>query len=225
MSMIFSAFFLTINVVVPHFFQGPPGIIKGPPGPRGIPGLPSIIQGVPGERGPDGRPGLSGDPGENGLPGPPGDPGPAGDGPAFLGHHIVSHSQSTNPAACPPNTREIWNGYSFLYVQGHDTSHGQDLGLAGSCLKRFTTMPYLYCNIFNKCNYASRNDYSYWLSTDRAVPMMPVDASAVEPFISRCAVCETRGPSIAVHSQTSRIPDCPAGWSSLWSGYSFLMVR
>lgn len=121
--------------------------------------------------------------------------------------------------------RKLWDGYSHLYVQGHDTSHGQDLGSAGSCFKKFTTMPYLFCNIFGKCQYASRNDYSYWLSTNLAVPMMPISASAVEPYIGRCVVCESPGPVIAVHSQSTSIPNCPTGWSSLWNGYSFLMVR
>lgn len=29
---------------------------------------------------------------------------------------------------------------------------------------------------------------------------------------------------MAVHSQTIQIPPCPNGWSSLWIGYSFVMV-
>lgn len=29
---------------------------------------------------------------------------------------------------------------------------------------------------------------------------------------------------MAVHSQTIQIPQCPTGWSSLWIGYSFVMV-
>lgn len=29
---------------------------------------------------------------------------------------------------------------------------------------------------------------------------------------------------MAVHSQTIQIPQCPQGWSSLWIGYSFVMV-
>ncbi|EDO34169.1 predicted protein, partial [Nematostella vectensis] len=64
---------------------------------------------------------------------------------------------------------------------------------------------------------------SYWLSTDNQVPMMPIQASAVEPYISRCTVCESHGPVMAVHSQSTTLPTCPGGWSSLWSGYSFLM--
>lgn len=117
-----------------------------------------------------------------------------------------------------------WFCLSLLYVQGHDNSHGQDLGASGSCMRRFTTMPYLFCNVNDQCHYASRNDYSYWLTTNISMPMMPVSASAVEPYVSRCAVCETPGPVIATHSQSTEIPNCPAGWQSIWTGYSFLMV-
>lgn len=41
---------------------------------------------------------------------------------------------------------------------------------------------------------------------------------------SRCAVCEAPAMVMAVHSQTIQIPPCPSGWSSLWIGYSFVMV-
>lgn len=53
--------------------------------------------------------------------------------------------------------------------------------------------------------------------------MMPVDNDAVEPYISRCSVCETPGPVMAVHSQDQSLPSCPAGWQGLWDGYSFIM--
>lgn len=54
--------------------------------------------------------------------------------------------------------------------------------------------------------------------------MMPVSNSAVEPFISRCVVCEAPSVHLAVHSQDVFNPECPRGWDSLWDGYSFLMV-
>lgn len=41
----------------------------------------------------------------------------------------------------------------------------------------------------------------------------------------RCSVCETTSNVIAVHSQTTQIPECPREWESLWSGYSFVMVK
>lgn len=97
-------------------------------------------------------------------------------------------------------------------------------GLAGSCLARFSTMPFLYCNPGDICYYASRNDKSYWLSTTAPLPMMPVSENDIKPYISRCSVCEAPAVAIAVHSQDVSIPHCPAGWRSLWIGYSFLMV-
>ena len=45
------------------------------------------------------------------------------------------------------------------------------LGTAGSCLRRFSTMPFLFCNVNNNCRVASRNDYSYWLATPEPFPM------------------------------------------------------
>lgn len=58
-------------------------------------------------------------------------------------------------------------------------------GHAGSCLTRFSTMPFLFCDFNNVCNYASRNDKSYWLSTTAPIPMMPVNEQGIEPYISR----------------------------------------
>lgn len=69
-------------------------------------------------------------------------------------------------------------------------------GDAGSCLRRFHTMPFMFCNINNVCNVASRSDYSYWLSTPEPMtPMMqPVVGDQIRPYISRCSVCETPAP-------------------------------
>ena len=41
----------------------------------------------------------------------------------------------------------MWEGYSLLHILGNGHSQGQDLGLPGSCLKKFSTMPYLFCNL------------------------------------------------------------------------------
>ena len=62
-----------------------------------------------------------------------------------------------------------------------------DLGLPGSCLKKFSTMPYLFCNLNEVCDYASRNDYSYWLSTTEPMPMMmtPIKGPDIEKYISK----------------------------------------
>lgn len=97
-------------------------------------------------------------------------------------------------------------------------------GNAGSCLPRFSTMPFIFCNQNEVCNYASRNDKSYWLATNRALPMMPVSGQDILPFISRCSVCETRSTVVALHSQDVSVPFCPRNWDTLWEGYSFAMV-
>ena len=49
-------------------------------------------------------------------------------------------------------------------------------------------MPFMFCNLNNVCDYASRNDYSYWLSTPEPMPQMmtPIQAEEVKKFISRC---------------------------------------
>lgn len=52
-----------------------------------------------------------------------------------------------------------------------------------------------------------------------------VKEGQIEPYISRCAVCEAPSLTIAVHSQSDIIPDCPDNWESLWIGYSFVMVN
>lgn len=58
-------------------------------------------------------------------------------------------------------------------------------GFAGSCVRKFNTMPFLFCDFNSVCNYASRNDKSYWLSTTEAIPMMPVEDRAISKYISR----------------------------------------
>lgn len=126
---------------------------------------------------------------------------------------------------CPPGTTSIYDGYSLLYVQGNERAHGQDLGTAGSCLRRFSPMPFMFCNINNVCNFAARNDYSYWLSTPRPMPMSmeAVTGESIKPYISRCSVCEAPAMVIAVHSQTIEIPSCPVNWQVMWIGFSFMM--
>uniref|UniRef100_A0A8C6XUE1 Collagen type IV alpha 6 chain n=1 Tax=Naja naja TaxID=35670 RepID=A0A8C6XUE1_NAJNA len=208
---------------------GPAGM-KGFPGLDGLPGQPGEqgLPGPPGRWGPEGTSGFPGFPGSGasrGNPGFPGNPGqrrPGNPGPAGLpgmpgrsigvGYTLVKHSQSEQIPPCPVGMNKLWEGYSLLYVEGQEKSHNQDLGFAGSCLPRFSTMPFIYCNIDEVCYYASRNDKSYWLSTTAPIPMMPVSSYQIAQYISRCSVCEAPSQAVAVHS-----------WRSLWIGYSFLM--
>lgn len=205
-------------------WPGPPGP-QGPKGDRGLDGYP----GPPGPVGPKGDRGLDGIPGFNGAVGEPGPKGEPGAPCLEVSEEItvtllVRHSQSEEIPQCERGHNKLWEGYSLLYIEGNEKAHGQDLGFAGSCIRKFSTMPFLFCDFNNVCNYASRNDRSYWLSTSAPIPMMPVAEHEIQPYISRCVVCEAPANVIAVHSQSLALPDCPQGWSSLWIGYSFIMV-
>ncbi|XP_056138916.1 collagen alpha-2(IV) chain-like [Lampris incognitus] len=209
---------------------GPPGA-PSPVGPKGLSGPPGPqgLQGPVGPAGPDGTLGDSGSQGETGVQGPQGDPGPPGDpgspGPTTSynsGFLLVMHSQSETVPSCPEDMSTLWSGYSLLYLEGQERAHTQDLGQAGSCIRLFSTMPFSYCNM-GTCHYASRNDKSYWLSTTAAVPTMPLGGTAIREHISRCVVCESPAPAVAMHSQDSAHPPCPPSWRNLWVGYSFLM--
>lgn len=197
---------------------------KGDDGAAGLDGLP----GIPGPKGYIGSPGLAGEEGgrgQTGVPGPPGLQGQKGRLAPSRGYFITRHSQTTQVPDCPADSALMWSGYSLLYIMGNERAVGQDLGEPGSCMRRFSTMPYMFCDIRESCHVASRNDYSYWLSTPQPLPssLKPIPAQAMEGYISRCSVCESRTRVIAVHSQGADIPKCPKNWEGLWIGYSFLM--
>jgi collagen type IV alpha len=236
------------GVSAPPPIRGIPGQagLPGLKGDRGAPGEPGLI-GLQGERGetgeigiigldgPRGPPGLRGEiglagpPGRDGIPGlqgPRGNPGaPCSTSPDYLtGILLVKHSQSEEIPQCEAGHVKIWDGYSLMYVDGNDYPANQDLGSPGSCVRKFSTMPVMACGQNNVCNYASRNDRTFWLSTSKEIPMMPVSDQEMKPYISRCVVCEVPSNVIAVHSQSLQIPECPNGWEGLWIGYTFLMV-
>jgi integrin beta 8 len=72
---------------------------------------------------------------------------PGAAGPAYRdGFVIVTHSQTPVVPSCPQGTQKLWDGYSLLYIEGNEKAHNQDLGNAGSCLPRFCTMPFLFCD-------------------------------------------------------------------------------
>lgn len=200
-------------------YPGAPGL-PGEKGDMGIPGIPGA-PGTPGSRGMAGNEGRPGDMGPRGTPGDPGAPGQAY---ARAGLLITRHSQESREPECPQNTVKLWDGYSLLYFSGNEKSHQQDLGTAGSCLRRFSVMPFIRCDISDVCNFAQNNDLSYWLSTNLPIPKSPMEGQNIKDYISRCSVCEAPANVIAVHSQSEKFPVCPNGWVRLWEGYSFVMV-
>lgn len=141
-----------------------------------------------------------------------GDPAPPAPPRRQRGFFFTRHSQSTTVPECPFGSHKMWEGFSLLHFTGDARAHGQDLGklffflltrshfvrmvgsfwnmsigAPGSCLQKFNTMPFLFCNIDNVCNYASRNDYSYWLSTPEPMPVMmnPISGSKLTRYVSR----------------------------------------
>lgn len=163
--------------------------------------------------------GFRGPTGEDGDPAPP--PPPA----KSRGFVFTRHSQTVSIPKCPINTQPLWEGYSFVSVIGSGRAVGQDLGQSGSCLRQFTTMPFMFCNLNNVCSYAENNDDSIWLTTGEPMPMSmtPIPAREMEKYVSRCVVCETTTRLIALHSQSMEILDCPQGWEEAWIGYSYYM--
>lgn len=217
--------------------MGPSGSVSGGrPGPAGIPGLPgskgehgrSGLDGIPGTDGYIGTPGSPGREGQPGSRGPPGNPGPPGTAVDTPGHtsvyFYVKHSQSDDVPECADGHVTLWKGYSLLHTEDDGRAHVQDLGQAGSCLQKFSPMPFMFCNINGVCNHNQRTATSYWLATDRDHPMMPLEGhDSITPYISRCSVCQSLAPVLAVHSQGVSLPQCPRGWRELWQGYSFVM--
>jgi integrin beta 8 len=91
-------------------------------------------------------------------------------------------------------------------------------------MQKFSAMPFMFCGMNGQCSHSSRTSTSYWLATEKEMPMMPVkDYREVAPYLSRCSVCVAPAPLIAVHSQSTELPLCPRGWSQLWTGFSFVM--
>lgn len=194
-------------------------------GPDGIEGEP----GLKGQMGSTGPRGINGLDGLRGIKGEQGDPAPAPPQSKGRGYIFTHHSQSVIAPECPPNTNQLWEGYSLASVIGAGRTVGQDLGSAGSCMLRFSTMPYMFCGSSpnDVCSYAQNNDDVLWLATAEPMQMSmePIPADGVQNYISRCSVCESRTKLIAIHSQTMDIPDCPPTWEASWYGYSYLMVN
>lgn len=135
----------------------------------------------------------------------------------------TKHSQSDRIPGCPAGFNRIWDGYSLLQTEDDGKIYTQDLGSSGSCMTKFSPMPFMRCTISNVCTYAGSTATSYWLSANASIPLKPVTGDELRKFVSRCSVCQAAAPIITIHSQSSTLPNCPYGWNELWSGYSFVM--
>ena len=210
---------------------------SGRDGKQGNPGNPGNY-GLPGMKGASGRSGIDGSKGQKGEGGRDGKPGGTGscggdcgfqEFPCTCDTHIIArHSQTDRVPSCPPNWVELYSGYSLVYFESQGYGLNQDLGGVGSCMEEFQVMPFLQCGSRNVCQHGSRTDKSFWLTTngqDDIKAMAPLKTEEdILPYISRCAVCSGTQYSMARHSYSNEIPECPANWERLWAGYSYLMV-
>lgn len=139
---------------------------------------------------------------------------------------ITQHSLTATAPGCPTGWTKLWDGYSF---KGAWLSSGysspQDLGGPGSCLEEFRPIPFIECRTHVHCDFFTDDDYSTWLAVSSIASTNPGDKTAADILssVSRCSVCEKPAPILVRHSQTAgTVPDCPTGWTELWSGYSYM---
>lgn len=123
---------------------------------------------------------------------------------------------------------------------------GQPLSSSGACFKEFEIQPVVECTA-QQCEIIG-DDSSIWMSIAKDddtqtigdfFPQGEIEYTLSNPtkvtdYISRCTVCESSYPWIAVHSFDHSVPDCPSNMYGsgvrftshrLWTGYSIVMAR
>ena len=129
------------------------------------------------------------------------------------------HSQTTAYPSCPTGFTELWRGYSSM--SGHDGYVQADLSETASCLERLIPMAWTECSL-GACDHKSGHDFTIWLSAlSNTSNVRSITYSSLSTRVSRCRACEGNKPIIARHSMTTSNPNCPTGWTSLWTGYSY----
>ena len=171
--------------------------------------------------------------GADGPIGPKGDKGNLGSkgakgvsGSTQAGFVLVVHSQTSTTPSCTEGDL-IYSGYSLFQTTGNGEGAVQDLGRPGSCLQRFSFIPFTQCKTTQSCQVAAHEGVSYWLASreiNNLSSVAPFSGEAVRGLIGRCSVCRVMSPAIAVHSFSNSTPSCPTGWYSAYSGYSLLAV-
>lgn len=149
--------------------------------------------------------------------------------PSLAPYEVISrHSFTSLPPECPVGWELMWEGYSFAGASAETREFTFDLASSGSCLEEFKPIPFTDCGGGagpEGCDYFNADDHAMWLTT-----LSPKESNRtlyktrdILPAVSRCSVCGKSTPKLLVrHSQSNRVPACPRGWSSLWSGYSYV---
>lgn len=51
-----------------------------------------------------------------------------------------------------------------------------------------------------------------------------MDEVTARKMVSRCSICEVEGSVLTRHSMTTELPECPEGWESLWTGFTYQSI-
>lgn len=137
---------------------------------------------------------------------------------------LAVHSQTSAIPACPIGLDKLWEGFSLQKLESNGQSVQIDLAKPESCLPLFSITLSTSCGIDGDCQQAQRNDRTYWLLSNNSIGTEAILEADAEDVISRCTVCETTKPVLAIHSQSVEGLKCPNGWDDLWTGYSYLTV-
>ena len=175
------------------------------------------IDGAPGKPGERGHQGVTGADGVNGAPGPRGEEGPRGkQGVQGNGRSevFVLHSYNRTTPRCPVTTHVLWEGFSLA-------SSYPDRAISSSssfCMRRFSLLQTL-------ANLGQGSTNSVWhgaWDAEGAVSGKVLDEGAAKKVVARCSVCETERSLLTVHSGSTQLPQCPQGWESVWTGFSYI---
>ena len=193
---------------------GNPGM-RGPIGPAGPPG--ETIEGLagpPGLKGAKGDAGTKGDKGHVGVAGAKGEPGDRGQaGPPGHAHSSVFtiHSFNSSIPTCPSPSRPLWAGFSLGNAPtGYPVS--TDFSTTSNCLRQYVD------RLKTFSTFSDTDSPMFWHAAE---DVAPDNGRQREELVARCSVCEVERTLLTVHSQSTQLPDCPSGWSSLWAGFSY----
>ena len=181
--------------------------MAGPPGGRGL-------RGEPGPPGIDGSIGPRGDEGEKGERGE--------QGRAHTNVFTV-HSFSSSVPTCPEGARLLWAGYS-LVSNYNNRGFQQALDNPSSCSPRFSLLATLEDLDGPEAGDGSSSWYRGGQKIGEPRGKGTRDLAKVRSAVARCGVCEIERSLLTVHSESTQVPECPSGWKSLWTGFTYMMA-
>ena len=149
---------------------------------------------------------MRGIPGARGEEGPRGKQGPQGNGSTEV---FVLHSFNSTIPQCPQTAHMLWEGFGLTDKAISDS---------GSCMRRFSEFQKLD-------NLGSGGDgtRTLWYAAsgvDGVQDGRELDVPTARKMAARCSVCEVERSLLTVHSGSTRLPQCPQGWESVWSGFT-----